>query len=686
MDSLCNSIQYVKGVGPKRAEKLKKLGINTYYDALYYFPRGYEDKSEKIKIVQGQDGKRQTFELWVAGKAAMSRPNRKLTILKMQVRDETATAQIVWFNQAYMKDKFKIGQKIIVTGKIKRVYNRIEIHNPVIESDNKFKNISKITPIYPLTKGIKNNDIIRIVDNVITDTVDTIQDTLPNSLMIQNDLIDLKTALKDIHFPQNMDSYAKARRRLVFEEFFMFQLGLMSIRKKINNNEGIKFNKSPKIYDLIDTFPFKLTNAQDKVLSEILSDMNSNKTMNRLIQGDVGSGKTIIAILAMYHAVCSGYQAVMMAPTEILAKQHYESVNNILKPFGIRCDLLVGSMTQKNKEVVKEKIKNSQVNILIGTHALIQDSVIFDKLGIVITDEQHRFGVRQRVSLANKGYNPDVMVMTATPIPRTLALILYGDLDISVIDELPPGRKPVKTYPVGNNMSNRVYNFVKEQIKEGRQAYIVCPLIEESEALDTLKSAQVMYDELIDSYFSDIEVALIHGKMKNTDKEYVMEKFKNGDIDVLISTTVIEVGINVPNANIMVIENAERFGLAQLHQLRGRVGRGSEQAYCILINRGNNKISVKRMHIMKETNDGFIISQKDLELRGPGDILGIRQHGLPSFKIANVFTDIDILKEAQTAAKKIISNKELLSSQENNLLNNKIQKLFNDINEIDKSF
>ncbi|WDV47650.1 ATP-dependent DNA helicase RecG [Clostridiaceae bacterium M8S5] len=686
MNQLSNSIQYIKGVGPKKAEKLRNIGITTFYDALHYFPRSYEEKTDKIKLIESQDTKKQTFDVTISSTPVLYRPNRKLSILKVKVQDDTASALVVWFNQPYLKDKFKIGQKLTLTGKVKRSYNHIEINNPVQESDDKYQNINKITPIYPLTKGIKNSDIIKIIDSVMSSALSDITETLPYSVIHKNNLVGIKTALRNIHFPNTMTNYLDAKKRLVFEEFFMFQLGLMKIRNRVSSKKGIKFDKNTDIQKLVKTLPFDLTKAQNKVLDEIMADMNSTKIMNRLVQGDVGSGKTVVATIAMYHSVLSGYQAVMMAPTEILAKQHFESVSNMLKPFDIKCGMLIGSMTKKNKNIVKEKIINGEIDILIGTHALIQGNVEFDKLGIVITDEQHRFGVRQRLSLANKGINPDVMVMTATPIPRTLALILYGDLDISVIDELPKGRKPIKTYPVGSDMSDRVYTFVRKEIKQNRQAYIVCPLIEESESLENLKSASQMYEELVNSYFSDCKVELIHGKMKSKDKEEIMNNFKIGKVDVLISTTVIEVGINVPNANIMVIENAERFGLAQLHQLRGRVGRGSEQSYCILISRGSSKVSIKRMNIMKETNDGFIIAKKDLELRGPGDILGFKQHGLPSFKIANVFTDIDILKEAQIAAKKIMSDKDFLASDEFKTVDYNIQKLFINIEEIDKSF
>lgn len=689
MNSLSNSIQYIKGVGPKKAQRFEKIGIRTFHDALYYFPRSYEEESQKVKILEALDGKKQTFEAEVVSPPMLFRPNRRMSILKMQIRDDSGMALVVWFNQPYMKDKFKVGQSIKVTGKVKRAYNNIEIHNPYLQADNNDTNVNKITPIYPLTKGIKNRDILKIVDEVVNTSMGDVVESLPESILKKYKLMELKKALRDIHFPKTIGDYTDAKRRLVFEEFFMFQLGLMNIKNRVNKAAGIKFKEDTKVYDFVRSLPYELTNAQKKVLREIFDNMSSNKTMNRLVQGDVGSGKTVIATIAMYNAVLSGYQAVMMAPTEILAKQHYETINEMLSSLGIRSEMLIGSMTAKNKRLAKERINNGEIDIVIGTHALLQDNVEFNKIGLVVTDEQHRFGVRQRISLADKGkdgVNPDVIVMTATPIPRTLALILYGDLDISVIDELPKGRKPIKTYPVGSNMTDRIYTFVRKEVAQKRQAYIVCPLIEESENMETLRSAQQVYEELTHGHLSDCRVELIHGKMKSKDKESIMQKFKDGDVDVLISTTVIEVGINVPNANTMIIENAERFGLAQLHQLRGRVGRGSEQAHCILISRGNSKVSQKRMQIMKDSNDGFVIAKKDLELRGPGDILGFKQHGLPSFKIANVFTDINILKEAQVAAKNAVASEEFLKSKEYKIIDKNIQNLFMDVDQIDKSF
>ena len=465
-------------------------------------------------------------------------------------------------------------------------------------------------------------------------------------------------------------------RRLVFEELLIFQLGLLLINNKNKSDKvGIRFKRAIEVDKFIKDLPFDLTKAQKHVFMEVERDMECEIQLNRLIQGDVGSGKTVIAILAMIKAWSSGYQSVMMAPTEILAMQHHESVSQMLVSYNINCELLVGSLTNNKKAEVLKRLKDGEIDVLIGTHAVIQDNVEFKDLGLAITDEQHRFGVKQRAVLSQKGLNPDILVMTATPIPRTLALILYGDLDISIIDELPPGRKEISTYAVGLGMEKRVTEFIKKQVREGRQAYVVSPLIEESESLD-LKAAEELYNNFKCETFKEFRLGLLHGKMKSNEKDYIMGEFKNGKIDILISTTVIEVGVNVPNASVMVIYNAERFGLAQLHQLRGRVGRGEYKSYCILLSEGKNKVARERMRIMQKTNDGFVISEKDLELRGPGEFFGTKQHGLPDLKIANLFTDIEILKTVQKEAIKILDEDPILEDAKNLMLKDKIIKTF----------
>ncbi|QQY80773.1 ATP-dependent DNA helicase RecG [Keratinibaculum paraultunense] len=673
------SIQYIKGVGPKRASKLKKLNINTIEDLLYFVPREYEDRTNFKYIAQCKEGEKVSLRVKICGYPTTLKPRKNLSIVKIPVRDETGMAFLVWFNQDYVLKQLSLGDSIVVYGKINRFGNEIQITNPVFEKGKGNRNrIGTIMPIYSLTKGLSNNEMIRIMHNAIKEYSNKLPEVLPDYLRTELNLMPIKEAIKNIHFPMDKNSYLKARRRLVFEELLTLQLGLFLIKNRSNDiNRGIQFSPSDEVYRFIDKLPFKLTSAQKRVFKEIEKDMEDNKQMNRLIQGDVGSGKTIVAVLAMFKAYKSGYQSVLMVPTEILAQQHYESISNLFSEYDINCELLIGSLSSKKKEQVLEDLKNGNIHVLIGTHAIIQEHVEFNNLGLAITDEQHRFGVKQRAILNQKGNSPDILVMTATPIPRTLALILYGDLDISIIDEMPPGRKPIETYAVGTSMIERVNKFVKKQLLEGRQAYIVCPLIEESDTLN-VKAAEELYMSFKDTIYKDFNVGLLHGKMQSQEKDNIMEQFKNKKIDVLISTTVIEVGVDVPNANIMVIYNAERFGLAQLHQLRGRVGRGKYQSYCILINGSNSRISRERMRILQRSNDGFYISEKDLELRGPGEFFGTKQHGLPDLKIANLFTDIDILKLAQQKAKEILDRDYLLIDEEHFLLRQKIINMFGD--------
>lgn len=548
--------------------------------------------------------------------------------------------------------------------------------SPVFDEETKNKNTGKIIPIYPLTYNLSQNVLRGIIENAITLVNNSLPETLPKYILDEYKLLGINESIHKIHFPENFDEFEKARKRLVFEELLGMQLALLNLKNKYEaDTNGIQFDKNVKMSDVINVLPFKLTKAQLRVLEEIDKDMESNKNMNRLLQGDVGSGKTAVSIIASYKAVKCGYQVAIMAPTAILASQHLESFKEILDQFGIRCELLISSITKKKKEEILEKLRNGEIDILIGTHALLEENVVFKNLGFVVTDEQHRFGVKQRTTIVEKGQNPDVLVMTATPIPRTLALILYGDLDISIIDELPPNRKKIDTFAVTKGMEERVNNFIKKQVDEGRQAYIVCPLVEENEEMN-LKSVTALAEKYKNEVFKDYRVEYLHGKMKNKEKDEIMERFKNGDIDILISTTVIEVGVNVPNASLMVVENAERFGLAQLHQLRGRVGRGEYQSYCILKYQGNSDVIRKRMKVMTDTNDGFIISEKDLELRGSGEFFGTRQHGLPEFKIANLFEDMPVLKQVQALAIKITEEDPKLELEKNKELRLLIEEKF----------
>ncbi|GIM31938.1 ATP-dependent DNA helicase RecG [Paraclostridium bifermentans] len=676
MNNLNKEIKYVKGIGPKRANKLSKLGIFTVSDLLFYFPRQYEDRNNLRKIFELKDEEKVTIRAIVSS-IETSNVRKGLVITKVGVRDETGFARLVFFNQEYISSTLKKGDTVFVFGKVKKTSYGIEMSSCEVEQmSNNPKNTCGIMPIYPLTYGLTNKELINIVKTVFSNEQIYIKEYLPNKIIQKYKLCSIDFAVKNIHSPTNKESLKVALYRLVFEEFLMLQLGLFLFKNGVTEKSGVKFEKEQNLVKILNSLPFKLTNAQNRALNEIIDDMNCEKVMNRLVQGDVGSGKTVVALLALANCVLNGYQGALMAPTEILAEQHFISLNETLSPFGINVGLLVGSLTKKQKENVLQRVKDNEIDILIGTHALIEDKVEFNNLGIVITDEQHRFGVRQRNKLSEKGYNPDILVMTATPIPRTLALILYGDLDISIIDELPPGRQPIETLAVYKDKREKAYNsLVRSEVQKGRQVYIVCPLVEESEAIEA-KAAVDLVEELKSEFFSDLRLGLLHGKMKPSEKDETMKKFKNKELDILVSTTVIEVGVNVPNATLMIIENAERFGLAQLHQLRGRVGRGSHKSYCILIYSSKSEVCSQRMAIMEETTDGFKISEKDLEIRGPGEFFGTRQHGLPDLKVANIFKHMKILKIAQQEARYIISEDPKLNNYENEKIKKEILKKF----------
>ncbi len=675
MIDLEKDVKYIKGVGPTRVKLLNKLGIYTLKDLITYYPRNYEDRSKPKNIAECIDGEEVLIEAYASGKMSDVRLKGK-TMQKLVIKDETGVATAIWFNQSYLKNKFEQGKKYKFYGKVNNTFGRITINSPVFDEEGKTSNTGKIIPIYPLTFNLSQNTIRRIMENAIKEVDGNLEETLPEYILDEYKLKGINEATKNIHFPQEFKDFNIARNRLVFEELLTMQLALLELKNSyITEKKGIKFSESVHMSDIIHKLPFQLTNAQKRVLEEIDNNMESEKSMNRLLQGDVGSGKTVIAMCVAYKAVKSGYQVAIMAPTAILATQHLENFKKIFNQLDIRCELLISAMTKKKKTELLERLKNGEIDILIGTHALLQENVEFKNLGLVVTDEQHRFGVKQRTTIVEKGQNPDVLVMTATPIPRTLALILYGDLDISIIDELPPNRKKIDTFALTKGMEDRINNFIKVQLEEGRQAYIVCPLVEENEELD-LKSVEKLYEKCRIETFPNYRVEYIHGKMKAKDKDDIMMRFKNKEIDILISTTVIEVGVDVPNANIMVIEDAQRFGLAQLHQLRGRVGRGEYKSYCILKYEGKGETVRKRMKVMCDTNDGFIISEKDLELRGSGDFFGTMQHGLPEFKIANLFEDMNILKVTQESAIKIINKDSKLEKQENVRLKRLIRDKF----------
>ncbi|EGT3687832.1 ATP-dependent DNA helicase RecG [Clostridioides difficile] len=678
MLDLYKDVQYVKGIGPKKADKLNKLGIFTLKDLLYYFPRQFEDRNNLKKIAQLEDGEKVTIKAVISSINTFS-PKEGMTLTKIDVKDETGSAKLVFFNKSYIKNTFRPGDSILVFGKVKKKFNNLELTSCELEYlTNSPKNTCRFMPVYQLTYGVTNKEIMSIIRTVLEDKELIIQEYMPQRIIEKYRLCSIDFAVRNIHSPSSKESLKIALYRIVFEELLILQLGLFVFKSGRNKEDGIKFETSKDLKKIISALPFKLTKAQNRALDEIIQDMNLEKIMNRLVQGDVGSGKTVVALLALANCVLNGYQGALMAPTEILAGQHYISLTESLKDFGINVGLLIGSLTKKQKDTVLEQIKNNEIDILIGTHALIEDKVEFNNIGLVITDEQHRFGVMQRSKLSLKGANPDILVMTATPIPRTLALILYGDLDISIIDELPPGRQPIETIAIEKSKRDRAYNnLVRREVESGRQVYIVCPLVEESEAIEA-KSAVELVEELRAEYFHDLRLGLLHGKMKSSEKDEVMRLFKDKEIDILVSTTVIEVGVNVSNATLMIIENAERFGLAQLHQLRGRVGRGSHKSYCVLIYDSKTDVCRQRMAIMEETNDGFKISEKDLEIRGPGEFFGTRQHGLPELKVANLFKHIKILKLAQQEARYILGEDNNLQLKENMALKKEIIDKFKD--------
>lgn len=672
MIDLKQSVQYVKSVGPAKVSLLNNLNIFTLEDLLTYFPRDYEDRSKTKSIADLINGEEVTIEAKVVSEVNINRIRKNMTVLKTIVEDNTGRCTITWFNQTYIKQHIKKGETYKFFGKAINEFNHFEMRNPVFDKIDSSKNTGKIMPVYPTTYKLSQTAIRQAIENALNMTKGKLEETLPDYLLKEYNLLDLQNSLEQIHFPTDAEHRMQARKRLVFEELLTMQLALLELKGSSEKSKGIVFDKNAKMSDVINTLPFKLTKAQLRVLAEIDSDMESEKTMNRLLQGDVGSGKTVVSIISAYKAVKSGYQVAIMAPTAILATQHMEEFSKILAPLGIKCELLLGATTAKNKKDILERLQNGEINVLIGTHALITENVTFKNLGLVVTDEQHRFGVKQRTAIAAKGNNPDILVMTATPIPRTLALILYGDLDISIIDELPPNRKKIETYAVTKQMEERINKFIKKNIDEGRQIYVVCPLVEEKEEDENTKELRAVkewtkiYKEQI---FPEYRVECVYGKMKPKEKDEIMKKFKEGEIDILVSTTVIEVGVNVPNANIMVVENADRFGLAQLHQLRGRVGREQYQSYCVLkYNSKCSQVGKERMKTMQETNDGFVIAEKDLELRGTGEFFGTKQHGIPEFKIANLFVDMPMLKSVQSVALKIESEDKGLTQQKNERL------------------
>lgn len=650
--NIYDDIGLVKGVGPKLKERLNKVGIFTVLDLLLYFPRDYEFLNDDISLNGDISDEKAILKCKVQsyGSSIRTRNGKTLTTINFTYNNLKVIGK--WFNQPYIKRNFILGNEYNLMGKFKKVNNTLEIINPLIPC--KEANKSEILPIYTLKNGLTNKILVKLINEILKNMI--IKENLPEEIVKKYKLISLDKAIRSIHFPEGRGELQSAINRLKFQELFTYSLKIIMMKAHIKKeNSGISFKMSPLLKDLKESLPYTLTNAQSRTLREILLDQKRNIAMNRLVQGDVGSGKTLVALISMFNVYMNGYQTVLMAPTEILANQHYAEAKKYLDKFGVDIELLTGSTKEKEKKRIKEKIASGKEIMLIGTHALIQDDVELNNLGLVVTDEQHRFGVEQRSRLINKNKRADVLVMTATPIPRTLSLYLYSDLDISIIDELPPGRKPIDTMLVDMNQRMKAYNFALKEVEKGRQFYIVSPLIEENEKLN-LNSVEKIYEELKNGIFKDVRIEILHGKMAGKDKDKIINTFKNGEIKGIISTTVIEVGVNVPNSTMMIIENAERFGLAQLHQLRGRVGRGEHKSYCILIANTKNDITRRRMEIMTESSDGFYIAEEDLKLRGAGEVFGMRQHGDEGFILANVVDDINILKCANHEAKLIVNN------------------------------
>lgn len=645
-------ISTIKGIGEKTAQNFAKLGIYSVCDLIEHYPRGYDVYEQPVPIASISEGSIVAIEASVATIVEIKKI-KNLQIISCRVKDPSGILSLTWFNQAFLKNTLRLGNRFIFRGKVVRKNGALIIQQPKIYKQEEYRKLLNVMqPIYSLTDGLSNHAISKAVDYALTHTLED-EEYIPKRVRKEYDLIQRKLAIREIHFPKSKETMMEARKRLVFEEFFNFTLILRHLKEnKVQTLNSFVIENSSQCRGIIEKLPYELTGAQKNVLNEIFKDLSGKYTMNRLVQGDVGSGKTILAVLALYLVAINGYQGCLMVPTEVLAKQHYESLVENLSEHGIRIKLLVGSMTAAEKRRAYEEINNHETDIIVGTHALIQEKVNYDKLALVITDEQHRFGVKQRENLSMKGYSPHVLVMSATPIPRTLAMILYGDLDISVLNEMPANRLPIKNCVVDTGYRPTAYRFIDKQVAEGRQAYVICPMVEESETMEA-ENVLEYTEKLKEALRFGTNVAYLHGKMKPKEKDAIMEEFAAGNIQVLVSTTVVEVGVNVPNATVMMIENAERFGLAQLHQLRGRVGRGAHQSYCILVSGSSKQETRERLEILNKSNDGFFIASEDLKLRGPGDMFGIRQSGDLEFKLGDIYTDANVLKNANDAAKSL---------------------------------
>ncbi len=683
MDIKKISSRYIKGVGPQRQNMLKRLNISTVVDCLNHFPRRYEDRSSIKPIAELIPDQLQTFTGKVAS-SSVFRTKRGRTIFQVKVSDETATIYAMWFNQPYMKKYFNKDDKVIMYAKIQKSPTLKVIHPEyeVIredEEDAKWKiHTGRIVPIYPLVSGVNQRRLRSIIKNCVDQYSAHIKDYMPVDIRARHRLLDLKSALINIHFPVNERQKKEARRRLVFDEFILLQMALALRRHKIKTAAcGTAHTVTEEFKnEFLKSLPFTLTGAQAKVIGQIERDMTSQKPMHRLLQGEVGSGKTAVSVYALALTAQNGHQGVIMVPTEILARQHYLTISKMLLPLGTEVALLINEMPQQEKIKAVELIQSGDAQVVIGTHALIQEAVKFKDLGIVIIDEQHKFGVEQRAAFKNKGYNPHILAMSATPIPRTLAMCLYGDMDISVIDEMPLGPRLVETFLVSTDQKKKAYDFLKEEIGKGRQGYIITPVIEKSEKLQ-IEGAKKLYKRL-QQEFGDFKSALMHGRLKPDKKQKTMRDYKKGKIDILVCTTVIEVGIDVPNASALIVENAERFGLSQLHQMRGRIGRGNFQSYCILISEQKTEAAASRLEAMVRTDDGFQIAEEDMAIRGTGEVFGTRQHGLPELALADLDQDIEVLEQARKEAFKLIKEDPSLGTPRHQILKEKLTAKFKD--------
>lgn len=676
MADLSTDVRYIKGIGEKKAQALNKLGVFSLFDLVSFFPRKYEDRSTYKPIALALNGEAVCIRTLITDTPRLVRVRRGMELVKFRAVDESGSVDITYFNQNYVKDNLQRGDSVCFYGKIEVTGTRRSMVNPVYEHEGSEKGVTgRIVPIYRLTAGLNQRVIQQAVRQGLDACAEQLPETLPESVRERMRLVQARYAYENIHFPSDFGALELARRRLIFEELFVLACALGDMRRKRVNDNGLRLPKAD-LEEFWRTLPFSPTGAQRRAAEQAAQDMVCGKVMSRLVQGDVGSGKTLVAAAMVWYTWRGGYMSAFMAPTEILVEQHFTTLTSLLSPLGIRVGKLTGSLTAKEKRLAKEALKNGDWDLVVGTHALFSEDAEYANLGLVVTDEQHRFGVGQRSALISKGARPHVLVMSATPIPRTLALILYGDLDVSLIDELPPGRQKVDTFAVDESYRARLNGFIRKLVGEGRQVFVVCPMVEENDELPVkLKSAEEHAKELALT-FPELRVACVHGKMKSKDKDKVMAAFVAGETDILVATTVIEVGVDVPNAALMVVENAERFGLSQLHQLRGRVGRGQHKSWCILVSDNNSEETKTRLDIMCKTNDGFQISEADLRLRGPGDFFGSRQHGLPEMHVADLGADVNALQKAQEEAQLVLEADPELARPENATLRERVEKLF----------